>query len=157
MVRKVVFETMPFLLSDTVGFIRKLPHHLVESFKSTLDEVRESDLLIHIVDVAHPQYEDQINTVQKTLQEMGASEKPILMVLNKIDLYRKRYFDTYLDDAIKKELEEELVNRVHNNFGHETLLISATKKINLNKLRAKIKILVAELYERRYPYQTKKW
>ena len=156
-VRKVVFETMPFLLSDTVGFIRKLPHHLVESFKSTLDEVRESDLLIHIVDVAHPQYEDQINTVQKTLQEMGASEKPILMVLNKIDLYRKRYFDTYLDDAIKKELEEELVNRVHNNFGHETLLISATKKINLNKLRAKIKILVAELYERRYPYQTKKW
>ncbi|MEI6411068.1 MAG: GTPase HflX, partial [Bacteroidota bacterium] len=95
-VRKVVFGQMPFLLSDTVGFIRKLPHHLVESFKSTLDEVRESDILLHIVDVAHPQFEDQVRTVQKTLEELGAGDKPTLMVYNKIDLYRERYYDDLL-------------------------------------------------------------
>ena len=96
-VRKVVFDRMPFLLSDTVGFIRKLPTHLVESFKSTLDEVRESDVLIHVVDVAHPQFEDHINSVNQTLQELGV-EKPTLLVLNKVDLYRDRYFDEYLDE-----------------------------------------------------------
>src|SRR5690606_614219 len=85
--RKVVFERTPFLLSDTVGFIRKLPHHLVESFKSTLDEVREADILLHVVDIAHPQYEDQINVVNKTLQDIGAFDKPILLVFNKMDVY----------------------------------------------------------------------
>jgi GTP-binding protein HflX len=156
-VRKVVFETMPFLLSDTVGFIRKLPHHLVESFKSTLDEVRESDFLLHVVDIAHPQYEDHINTVQKTLQELGASDKPTLMVLNKVDLYRKRYFDTYLEKEVKDELEIELENRVKNNYSHEAILISAINKENINELRDKIKIKVKALYEERYPYQAKYW
>jgi len=156
-VRKVVFETMPFLLSDTVGFIRKLPHHLVESFKSTLDEVRESDILIHVVDVAHPHFEDHINTVQKTLQGLGASDKPTLMVLNKIDLYRERYFDAYLEEGIKQELEQELISRIQNNYDHDTILISATKKENISGLRNKIHSLAKNLYEKRYPYQAKNW
>ena len=89
--RKVVFENTPFLLSDTVGFIRKLPHHLVESFKSTLDEVREADILLHVVDISHPQYEEQIGVVNKTLQELKAFEKPILTIFNKMDLYEEKY------------------------------------------------------------------
>lgn len=88
--RKVVFDNTPFLLSDTVGFIRKLPHHLVESFKSTLDEVREADMLLHIVDIAHPQYEEQIGVVNKTLQEIKAFDKPIIIVFNKMDLYEEK-------------------------------------------------------------------
>src|SRR5690606_19079764 len=95
--RKVVWENMPFLLSDTVGFIRKLPHHLVESFKSTLDETREADVLLHVVDIAHPQHEDHIKTVHQTLKDIGAGDKPMLMIFNKIDLYRKRNFDAYVD------------------------------------------------------------
>ncbi|MEO0007219.1 MAG: hypothetical protein RJA20_1415, partial [Bacteroidota bacterium] len=111
-VRKVVIGTMPFLLSDTVGFIRKLPHHLVESFKSTLDEVRESDILLHVVDVAHPQFEDHIRTVQTTLQEIGAADKPTLMVYNKIDLYRERYFDDLLTSQEKIDIETDLRERL---------------------------------------------
>src|SRR5438105_10765582 len=88
-VRKVVIENVPFLLSDTVGFIRKLPHHLVECFKSTLDEVREADILIHVVDISHPNFEDQIRTVNETLQELGTFEKPIITIFNKMDLYIK--------------------------------------------------------------------
>ena len=98
--RKVVFENTPFLLSDTVGFIRKLPHHLVESFKSTLDEVREADILLHVVDISHPQYEDQIGVVNKTLQELKAFEKPILTIFNKMDLYVKKNFDEWLEDSV---------------------------------------------------------
>src|SRR5215213_6659242 len=90
---KVVFETTPFLLSDTVGFIRKLPHHLVESFKSTLDEVREADILLHVVDTSHPGYEDQLGVVNKTLQEMGAHDKPTITIFNKMDLYEQHTFD----------------------------------------------------------------
>ena len=101
-VRKVAFDRTPFLLSDTVGFIRKLPHHLVESFKSTLDEVRESDVLLHVVDLAHPQFEDHIRTVNTTLQELGAIDKPTLMVYNKIDLYRERNYDLYLEEEGKE-------------------------------------------------------
>ncbi|MCB0848105.1 MAG: 50S ribosome-binding GTPase, partial [Bacteroidetes bacterium] len=123
-VRKVVFERMPFLLSDTVGFIRKLPHHLVESFKSTLDEVRECDILLHVVDIAHPQFEDHVKTVQKTLQEIGAGEKPTLMVFNKMDLYRERYFDDLLDRDTRVELEIELRQRLQTTFG-ENVFISA--------------------------------
>src|SRR3982751_2502262 len=93
--RKVVFENTPFLLSDTVGFIRKLPHHLVESFKSTLDEVREADILIHVVDISHPAHEDQMGTVNKTLQELQAFEKPTLTVFNKMDMYEKNTFDQW--------------------------------------------------------------
>ena len=90
--RKVVFENTPFLLSDTVGFIRKLPHHLIESFKSTLDEVREADVLIHVVDISHQKYEEQMGTVNKTLQELNAFDKPTLTVFNKMDLYEVRHF-----------------------------------------------------------------
>jgi GTP-binding protein HflX len=88
--RKVVFEQTPFLLSDTVGFIRKLPHHLVESFKSTLDEVREADVLLHVVDIAHPQYEEQLNVVNKTLADLGAGDKPVITIFNKMDNTKSR-------------------------------------------------------------------
>ncbi|MFM8449032.1 MAG: GTPase HflX, partial [Haliscomenobacter sp.] len=100
-VRKVVLDNIPFLLSDTVGFIRKLPHHLIESFKSTLDEVRESDILIHVVDIAHPQHEDHIRTVNQTLEELGVSDKPTLLVFNKIDLYREKNYDPYIDQEAR--------------------------------------------------------
>src|SRR6476661_521097 len=99
--RKVVFEHTPFLLSDTVGFIRKLPHHLVESFKSTLDEVREADILLHVVDISHPQYEEQYAVVNKTLQELKSFDKPALIIFNKIDLYEKNTFDEWLEDEIR--------------------------------------------------------
>ncbi|MEL6865767.1 MAG: GTPase HflX [Bacteroidota bacterium] len=156
-VRKVVFGTMPFLLSDTVGFIRKLPHHLVESFKSTLDEVRESDLLLHVVDLAHPQFEDQIRTVNKTLKDMDAIDKPCLYVFNKIDLYRDRYFDDYLDQATRMEIEKELKEKLEREFEHENVFISAYTRENIHELREKMTKFVQELYAARYPYQAKQW
>ncbi|MEM1320695.1 MAG: GTPase HflX [Bacteroidota bacterium] len=156
-VRKVVFDTMPFLLSDTVGFIRKLPHHLVESFKSTLDEVRESDLLVHVIDLAHPQYEDHIKTVNSTLKDLEALDKPCLMVFNKIDLYRERYFDDFLDQQTKTEIERELQTRLKQEFEHDNVFISALTKENVAQLREKLTSLVRELYEVRYPYQVKHW
>src|SRR6202000_1854824 len=106
--RKVVFENTPFLLSDTVGFIRKLPHHLVESFKSTLDEVREADILLHVVDLSHPRYEEQLGVVNKTLQELEAFEKPILVIFNKIDKYEAATFDPWLEENVKQEIMSEL-------------------------------------------------
>src|SRR6201999_3048093 len=106
--RKVVFESTPFLLSDTVGFIRKLPHHLVESFKSTLDEVRESDILLHVVDISHPQFEDQLNVVNQTLTEIGAGDKRTLLIFNKIDAYEQAQFDEYLSEDVKTEILTEL-------------------------------------------------
>lgn len=156
-VRKVVFGTMPFLLSDTVGFIRKLPHHLIESFKSTLDEVRESDVLLHVVDISHPRYEDQVNTVNKTLQELGALEKPTLMVFNKIDRYRELYFDDYLEDTAKKEIEEELKENLKNQFEHDNIFISALTKENMADFREQLTKLVRDQYEIRYPYQARIW
>ncbi|MEZ4941130.1 MAG: GTPase HflX [Saprospiraceae bacterium] len=155
-VRKVVFERMPFLLSDTVGFIRKLPHHLVESFKSTLDEVRECDILLHVVDIAHPQFEDHVKTVQKTLQEIGAGEKPTLMVFNKFDLYRERYFDDLLDRDTRLELEIELRQRLQTTYG-ENVFISAHTKENLDELRERMTRLIKESYVVRYPHQVKGW
>lgn len=155
-VRKVVFGQMPFLLSDTVGFIRKLPHHLVESFKSTLDEVRESDILLHVVDVAHPQFEDHIKTVQQTLQEIGAGDKPTLMVYNKMDLYRERYFDELLDTATRKELETELRERLLHENG-ENVFISAKSKEGIEELRERMTRLIKESYVVRYPHQVKGW
>jgi GTP-binding protein HflX len=155
-VRKVVWGQMPFLLSDTVGFIRKLPHHLVESFKSTLDEVRESDILLHVVDVAHPQYEDHVRTVQKTLLELGANEKPTLMVFNKIDLYRATYFDDLLDTATKENIEAELKENLLHAFG-ENVFISAHTKEGLEELRDRMTRLIKESYVIRYPHQTKAW
>lgn len=156
-VRKVVFGNMPFLLSDTVGFIRKLPHHLVESFKSTLDEVRESDLLIHVVDIAHPQFSDQVKTVNTTLEELGVSEKKCLMVFNKIDLYRSRYFDDYVDTETKAEIEKELREKLKNEFRHDNVFISAFTKENIDVLKEKLTAMVKDLYEIRYPYQVKHW
>jgi len=156
-VRKVVFERMPFLLSDTVGFIRKLPHHLIESFKSTLDEVRESDILLHIVDVAHPQFEEHIHTVNQTLHDLKADDKPVLYVFNKMDAYRKKYFDDYLDPETQKELEEELQSNLRNQFESDNVFISALKGENINELKDKLGTMVKEQYEIRYPYQTKQW
>ncbi|MDX1912473.1 MAG: GTPase HflX [Saprospiraceae bacterium] len=155
-VRKVVFGSMPFLLSDTVGFIRKLPHHLVESFKSTLDEVRESDILLHVVDVAHPQFEDHIRTVQQTLQELGAAEKPTLMVYNKIDLYRERWYDDLLDSSTKTEIEAELRARLQHTFG-ENVFISARSKEGVDDFRERLTRLIKEAYVVRYPHQVKGW
>ncbi|MCB0528889.1 MAG: GTPase HflX [Saprospiraceae bacterium] len=155
-VRKVVFGSMPFLLSDTVGFIRKLPHHLVESFKSTLDEVRESDILLHVVDVAHPQFEDHVRTVQQTLQELGAAEKPTLMVFNKMDLYRERWFDELLDQSTRKEIEQDLRDRLREAYG-ENIFISAHTKEGIDALRERLTRLIKEAYVVRYPHQVKSW
>ncbi len=152
-VRKIVFENMPFLLSDTVGFIRKLPHHLVESFKSTLDEVRESDLLLHVVDIAHPQYEDHIKTVNQTLQDLKAFDKPTLLIFNKIDLYRELNFDKYLDEATKNEILGDIQQNLRNNLGYDNIFMSATTKENLEPLREIMLDMVKKLYEERYPYQ----
>ncbi len=156
-VRKVVFGAMPFLLSDTVGFIRKLPHHLVESFKSTLDEVRESDIILHVVDVSHPQFEDQMKTVTKTMLDLQSSEKPTLIVLNKIDQYKERYFDKLLDEATQKQLLDGLIARIQEEFRHPAILISAKEKENIQGLRETMRIMIEDQYNVRYPYQTKYW
>lgn len=156
-VRKVAFEGVPFLLTDTVGFIRKLPHHLVESFKSTLDEVRESDILLHVVDVAHPAHADQIRTVQKLLDEMEVKDKPTLLVFNKIDLFRERNFDMYLDEEGKEEVENDLRKGLEAEFGNEAILISAQTKENVDALRQRLTQLVKGEYQSTYPYIAKHW
>ncbi|MGB4838641.1 MAG: GTPase HflX [Saprospiraceae bacterium] len=156
-VRKVVWDTMPFLLSDTVGFIRKLPHHLIESFKSTLDEVRESDILLHIVDIAHPQHDDHIKTVQNTLNDLGASDRTTLMVFNKVDLYREKYFDDYLDTGTKVEIMEEIREKFSHQYNFPNVLISATERENLDELKSTLKQMIVNEYEVRYPFQTKIW
>ena len=150
---KVVFENTPFLLSDTVGFIRKLPHHLVESFKSTLDEVREADILLHVVDISHPAYEEQIGVVNKTLQELNAFDKPSITIFNKMDLYEERTFDKWLEERTKKEilndLEERWLRETHGN----AVFISAIEKRNIDDLRKKVLNKVRALYKIRYPYR----
>ncbi|WP_367391651.1 GTPase HflX [Lewinella sp. LCG006] len=156
-VRKVAFDRTPFLLSDTVGFIRKLPHHLVESFKSTLDEVRESDILLHVVDLAHPQHEDHIRTVNETLKELEAIEKPTLMVFNKVDLYREKNYDLYVDDEVKEEIEAGLKQRLEAQFEQESVLVSAITKENIETLRSKMMEMVKAQYHIRYPYIAKQW
>ena len=152
--RKVVFENTPFLLSDTVGFIRKLPHHLIESFKSTLDEVREADVLIHVVDISHPKYEEQMNTVNKTLQELNAFNKPTLTVFNKIDLYEVQTFDEWLDDDTKKQMLKDLEQRWQTATNNNAVFISATERKNVDVLRNSILDKVRTLYKIRYPYKT---
>ncbi len=156
-VRKVVWDTMPFLLSDTVGFIRKLPHHLVESFKSTLDEVRESDILVHVVDISHPQYEDQILTVQNTLNELGAADRTTLMVFNKVDLYREKYFDDYLDENTKVEIMADIKEKFSHQYNFPNVLISATQKENIDILRDTLKQMISIEYTVRYPFHVKTW
>jgi GTP-binding protein HflX len=152
--RKVVFDRTPFLLSDTVGFIRKLPHHLVESFKSTLDEVREADILLHVVDLSHPQYEDQINVVNKTLQDLNAFDKPIVMVFNKLDKYIEHTFDEWLDEKTKNELLNQLFRKWDNLTQGNAIFISATEKINIERFREDLLERIKKEYERRYPYLT---
>jgi GTPase len=151
--RKVVYDNTPFLLSDTVGFIRKLPHHLIESFKSTLDEVREADILLHVVDIAHDQHEDQIGTVNKTLQELKAFDKPILTIFNKIDLYEDKYFDKWLSSDVKVEILRELHEKWENITQGNCVFISALEKQNLEKLRDVILHKVRTIYAIRYPYK----
>ncbi|TCC93972.1 GTPase HflX [Pedobacter frigiditerrae] len=152
-VRKVVIENVPFLLSDTVGFIRKLPHHLVECFKSTLDEVREADILVHVVDVSHPNFEDQIHTVNETLNDLGARDKDTIMIFNKIDAYVTPEVDEF-------NLEEEIAPltlgdfkkswMAHNNA--PAIFISATKKENIEEFKQLLYDKIKALHTSRYPY-----
>lgn len=155
--RKVVIDRMPFLLSDTVGFIRKLPHHLVESFKSTLDEVNESDLLIHVVDLSHPQYQDHVDTVNHTLKSLGASETPTIMVYNKVDAYRERVYDELLDEETRTELLAELREQLESAHDGDVMLVSAHTGEMIPDLKQLLQTRVAELYMRQYPYMTKHW
>jgi GTP-binding protein HflX len=151
---KVVFENTPFLLSDTVGFIRKLPHHLVESFKSTLDEVREADILLHVVDISHPGYEEQIGVVNSTLQEINAFDKPILTIFNKMDLYEAKTFDEWLEESTKKEILDDLRERWQRETNNNAVFISATERRNIDTLRETILQKVRQMYRMRYPYRT---
>jgi len=155
--RKVVLEQTPFLLSDTVGFIRKLPHHLVESFKSTLDEVRESDILLHIVDISHPMFENHIQVVNDTLRDIKADDKEMIYVFNKIDLYRKLFIDEQLKDEIREELMHDFEQTWMNKLGEKCIFISAITGENMDLLREKLIIKVHELYKIRYPYKTNLW
>ncbi|MEF9985808.1 MAG: GTPase HflX [Bacteroidales bacterium] len=158
-VRKVVIENVPFLLSDTVGFIRKLPHQLVESFKSTLDEVRESDILLHIVDISHPQFEDQIKVVKKTLQEIGAGDKPTFMVFNKMDAYKYVKQDEF--DLNPKKPENFTLEELKNSWMYKenspAIFISAKEKTHVDKLRNDLYKMVAEIHAGRYPFDTFLW
>ncbi|MEZ5056727.1 MAG: GTPase HflX [Saprospiraceae bacterium] len=156
-VRKVVFGTMPFLLSDTVGFIRKLPTHLIESFKSTLDEVRESDVLIHVVDLAHPQFDDHVETVESTLRDIGITDKPVLLVFNKVDLYRQKYFDELLDRQTKEDILDELKQSLITRFEHPCVFISAHTGENMDELRDKMTEIIKDQYQTRYPYLVKQF
>lgn len=153
--RKVVFEQTPFLLSDTVGFIRKLPHHLVESFKSTLDEVREADVLIHVVDISHPQYEEQWQVVNKTLSELLKNEeKPTLTVFNKMDKYAAETFDEWLEEEVKTDIRRELKERWAEETKGPVVFISAINRENVEELRGTILSEVRKMYRKRYPYKT---
>ena len=153
-VRKVIIENLPFLLSDTVGFIRKLPTDLVESFKSTLDEVREADLLLHVVDISHPQFEEQIDVVEKTLTEIGASGKPSMIVFNKIDAYTYvRKDEENLSPRTKENWTlEELMRTWMAKMNDNCIFISAKEKINIEELRDIVYKKVKELHVQKYPY-----
>ena len=149
-VRKVVIENVPFLLSDTVGFIRKLPHHLVECFKSTLDEVREADILVHVVDISHPNFEDQIRTVNETLKDLGVVNKPIITVFNKIDAYQ----------PVQNHAGEQVEPLTLDDFKHSwmaknnspAIFISATQKENIEEFKKLLYDKVVAIHTARYPY-----
>ena len=149
-VRKVVIENLPFLLSDTVGFIRKLPHHLVECFKSTLDEVREADILVHVVDVSHPNFEDQRKTVNETLKELGAIDKQMITVFNKMDAYQPIPVDPD-EPEIKMTLEDFKHSWMAKN-NSPAIFISALKKENVDEFRALLYHYIKEIHTKRYPY-----
>jgi GTP-binding protein HflX len=149
-VRKVVIENLPFLLSDTVGFIRKLPHHLVECFKSTLDEVREADILVHVVDVSHPYFEDQINTVNETLKDIGAIDKPVITVFNKIDAYQPTQINP--DEPEQMLTLEEFKHTWMAANNSPAIFISALKKENVDEFRKLLYDKVIAIHTVRYPY-----
>ncbi|MBK8805576.1 MAG: GTPase HflX [Bacteroidales bacterium] len=152
-VRKVVIDNLPFLLSDTVGFIRKLPHDLVESFKSTLDEVRESDILVHIVDVSHPQFEDHINVVNNTIQEIGVVDKPTILVFNKIDAFT--YTPKEPDDLTPSTKENRSLDDFKQMYFAQnvtSIFISARQKINIDEFKQLLHSIVKEEHLKRYPY-----
>ncbi len=153
-VRKVIIENLPFLLSDTVGFIRKLPTDLVESFKSTLDEVREADLLVHVVDISHPDFEEQIQVVEKTVSDIGAGGKQNIIVFNKIDAYT--YVEKDEDDLTPKTKEnttlEELMNTWMAKMGDNCMFISARNKTNLEEFKSLLYKKVREMHVQKYPY-----
>ena len=149
-VRKVVIDNLPFLLSDTVGFIRKLPHHLVECFKSTLDEVREADILIHVVDVSHPNFEDQIKTVNETLKDIGAIDKQMITVFNKIDAYQPIPADPF-EPEVKMTLEDFKQSWMAKN-NSPAIFISALKKENIDEFRALLYQYARAIHTERYPY-----
>lgn len=153
-VRKVIIDNLPFLLSDTVGFIRKLPHDLVESFKSTLDEVREADLLLHIVDISHPDFEEQIEVVNKTLADLKCADKPQMIIFNKIDAYT--YIEKAEDDLTPRTKENitlpELMNTWMAKLNDNCLFISAREKTNMDELKQVVYNKVRELHVQKYPY-----
>ncbi len=153
-VRKVIIDNLPFLLSDTVGFIRKLPHDLVDSFKSTLDEVREADLLVHVVDISHPDFEDQIKVVEKTLSDLGCSETPTMLLFNKLDAYR--WVEKDADDltpATKENISlDELMKTWMARMNGDCFFISATERTNIDELKTLLYNKVRELHVQKYPY-----
>lgn len=153
-VRKVVIQNLPFLISDTVGFIRKLPHDLIESFKSTLDEVREADLLLHVVDISHPDFEEQINVVKQTLIEINASDKPTIILFNKIDIYT--YLEKDPDDLAPTTPKNYTLGEMKNTWMAKNnmpcVFISATKRENIDELRALLYDEVRKIHITRYPY-----
>ena len=158
-VRKVVIENVPFLLSDTVGFIRKLPHQLVEAFKSTLDEVREADILMHVVDISHPNFEDHIRVVEETLKDIKAIDKPIFVVFNKIDAYRYEEYDEFSLEPKRQEnyTLEEFKNSWIAKENTPCIFISAKDKIGIEKLRGDLYKMVAEIHAGRYPFDNFLW
>ena len=158
-VRKVVLENVPFLLSDTVGFIRKLPTQLIEAFKSTLDEVREADILMHVVDISHPNFEDQIAVVNKTLQDIGCGDKPVYLVFNKIDAYQSESYDEFSID--EKKPSNYTLEEIKNSWmAHEhtpCIFISAKDRTGIEKMRSDLYKMVAEIHAGRYPFNNFLW
>jgi GTP-binding protein HflX len=153
-VRKVIISNLPFLLSDTVGFIRKLPTDLVESFKSTLDEVREADLLLHVVDISHPDFEEQIQVVEKTLGDLGCADKPQMIIFNKIDAYT--WVEKEADDLTPRTKEniplDELIRTWMAKLNDNCLFISATQRENVEALKEALYTKVREMHVQKYPY-----
>ena len=158
-VRKVVLENVPFLLSDTVGFIRKLPTQLIEAFKSTLDEVREADILIHVVDISHPGFEEQMQVVEQTLRDIKADNKPVYVVFNKVDAYTYEEYDEFsLEPKGKNNVSlEELKNSWIAKEKTPCIFISAKERIGIDKLRSDIYKMVAEIHAGRYPFNNFLW
>ena len=158
-VRKVVIENVPFLLSDTVGFIRKLPTQLIEAFKSTLDEVREADILVHVVDISAPDFEEQMEIVEKTLKDIGASNKPIYVIFNKIDAYEYEEYDEF--SLVPKNKNNRTLEELKNSWIAQEktpcIFISAKEKIGIEKLRNDIYKMVAEIHAGRYPFNNFLW